>query len=145
MHKRQQRVKSFLKTINYEQHWYTISIEFDNSKFFRKLYSVSDFYKRISNSKASLTGNLSNRAWWRKIKPQGFYYSEISQSSLIINFVVVTKVVINETEIKSRFIKICPYQNFHLTYKKTENIELLNSNNYFVYNSSIELFGDSKR
>jgi hypothetical protein len=63
MNKRQPKIKSFINNINNNTHWYIISIVFDNPTFFRRLNNINEFYKRLSNSKSSLTGHPSNRLW----------------------------------------------------------------------------------
>ena len=76
MNKLQQKIKSLLREIKEQQenrYWYVATITFSTEYFFRRVNSVSDFYKRLSNSKTGLVGHPSNREWWSKLSPSGFY------------------------------------------------------------------------
>ena len=55
MKKRQVKIKSFVNNLENYNHWYVISIVFDTPAFFKRLNNINDFYKRLSNSKSSLT------------------------------------------------------------------------------------------
>lgn len=145
MKKRQHKIKSFINHIESNNHWYIISIVFDNSTFFRRLNNINEFYKRLSNSKSSLTGNQSNRLWWKRITPSGIYEPILTEETLILNFIMTTNSKINELEFKSRAKKICPYVDMKIGCQEKNELDKISSNSYFSYHQNIELFGDAKR
>ena len=145
MKKRQQKIKSFVNELKNNNHWYVISIVFDNSTYFRKLNNINDFYKRLSNSKSSLTGHPSNRLWWKRILPTGIYEPILTNENLELNFIMTTKSKLNELELRCRAKKICPYVSIKISYQENEELDKLSSNTYFSYRQNIQLFGDIKR
>ena len=145
MKKRQLKIKSFVNDIKNNHHWYFISIVFDNSTYFRRLNNINDFYKRLSNSKSSLTGHPSNRMWWKRILPTGIYEPILTNENLELNFIMTTKSKLNELELKCRAKKICPYISIKISYQGIEELDKLSSNTYFSYRQNIQLFGDIKR
>jgi hypothetical protein len=145
MKKRQYKIKSFIKNLDNNKHWYIISIAFDNSSFFKRLNNINDFYKRLSNSKASITGHSSNRSWWKRIAPSGIYEQILNDDILMINFIMTTDSKINELEFKSRTKKICPYIYIKIGFQEKEELDKLTSSTYFSYQQNIELFGDAKK
>jgi hypothetical protein len=145
MKKRQQKIKSFINELKNNYHWYVISIVFDNSTYFRKLNNINDFYKRLSNSKSSLTGHPSNRLWWKRILPTGIYEPILTNENLELNFIMTTKSKLNELELKCRAKKICPYVSIKISYQENEELDKLSSNTYFSYRQNIQLFGDIKK
>lgn len=145
MKKRQQKIKSFVNELKNNNHWYVISIVFDNSTYFRKLNNINDFYKRLSNSKSSLTGHPSNRLWWKRILPTGIYEPILTNENLELNFIMTTKSKLNELELKCRAKKICPYVSIKISYQGKDELDNLSSNTYFHYRQNIQLFGDIKR
>ena len=145
MKNRQLKIKSFVNDIKNNHHWYFISIVFDNSTYFRRLNNINDFYKRLSNSKSSLTGHPSNRMWWKRILPTGIYEPILTNENLELNFIMTTKSKLNELELKCRAKKICPYISIKISYQGIEELDKLSSNTYFSYRQNIQLFGDIKR
>jgi hypothetical protein len=145
MNKRQPKIKSFINNINNNVHWYIISIVFDNSTFFRRLNNINEFYKRLSNSKSSLTGHPSNRLWWKRIMPSGIYEPILTEVNLVLNFIMTTNSKMSELEFKSRAKKICPYVFIKISYQEKEDLDKVTSNNYFSYRQNIELFGTAKK
>jgi hypothetical protein len=145
MKKRQYQIKSFLNNLENYQHWYLISIEFENSTYFKKLNAINNFYVKLSNSKANLMGLTSNRNWWKRLAPTGIYEPILTENNLVLNFIMTTEALINELEFKSRVKKICPYVSIKIGYREREELEKIKSNNYFSYQQNIELFGDAKR
>lgn len=145
MKKRQLKIKSFLNNLDNNNHWYVISIVFDNSTYFRRLNNINDIYKRLSNSKSSITGHPNNRFWWKKIMPSGIYKSVLTEEHLVLNFIMTTKSKLNKLELKSRVKKICPYVSMKISYQEKEELDKLSSSNYFSYGQNIELFGEAKR
>jgi hypothetical protein len=145
MKKRQLKIKSFVNNLENNNHWYVISIVFDNSTYFRRLNNINDIYVRLSNSKSSLTGQINNRLWWKKIMPSGIYQPVLTDEHLVLNFIMTTKSKLNELELKSRVKKICPYVSIKISYQEKEELDKLSSSNYFSYRQNIELFGEAKR
>jgi len=145
MKKRQLKIKSFVNNLDNNNHWYVISIVFENSIYFRRLNNINDIYKRLSNSKSSITGHPNNRFWWKKIMPSGIYESVLTDEHLELNFIMTTNSKLNELELKSRVKKICPYVSIKISYQEKEELDKFSSSNYFSYRQNIELFGEAKR
>lgn len=145
MKKRQLKIKSFVNELKNNHHWYFITIVFDNTTYFRRLNNINEFYKRLSNSKSTLTGHPNNRFWWKKIMPSGIYEPVLTDEHLVLNFIMTTKSKLNELELKSRVKKICPYVSIKISYQEKEELDKLSSSNYFPYRQNIELFGEAKR
>lgn len=147
MNKLQQRIKSILNEYKEQQenkHWYTITITFSTETFYRFVYSISEFYKRLSNSKTALPGNPTNREWWQKLDPNGFYDFTPNKETIVLSFVMETKVKLNELEFKARIKKIVPYLDINIKTKDQEEFEF-EQEFYQKYEPKIELFGDIKR
>lgn len=145
MNKRQPKIKSFINNINNNTHWYIISIVFNNSTYFRRLNNINEFYKRLSNSKSSITSLQSNRLWWKRIMPSGIYEPILTEENLVLNFIMTTNSKMSELEFKSRAKKICPYVSAKISYQEKEDLDKVASNNYFSYRQNIELFGTAKK
>jgi len=151
MNKLQQRIKSLLNEYKEQQSnrfWYTITITFSTESFYRFVYSISEFYKRLSNSKTALPGNPTNREWWQKLDPNGFYDFTPKKETIVLSFVMETKSKLNENEFKARVKKIVPYLEIVIKTKeqKEYNFELAFERDfYYKYEPKIELFGDIKR
>ena len=145
MKKKQLKIKSFVNNLENNNHWYVISILFDNSTYFRRLNNINDIYKRLSNSKSSITGHPNNRFWWKKIMPSGIYEAVLTDEHLVLNFIMTTKSKLNELELKSRVKKICPYVSIKICYQEKEELDKLSSSTYFPYRQNIELFGEAKK
>jgi hypothetical protein len=145
MKKRQLKIKSFVNELKNNHHWYFITIIFDNTTYFRRLNNINEFYKRLSNSKSSLTGHPSNRLWWKRILPTGIYEPILTNENLELNFIMTTKSKLNELELRCRAKKICPYVSIKISYQENEELDKLSSNTYFSYRQNIQLFGDIKR
>lgn len=145
MKKRQFKIKSFINNLDNNNHWYIISIAYENSTYFRRLNNINDLYVRLSNSKSSITSLLNNRLWWKKIMPSGIYESVLTDEHLALNFIMTTKLKLNELELKSRVKKICPYISIKICYKEKVELDKLATNSYFSFRQNIQLFGDIKR
>jgi hypothetical protein len=145
MKKRQLKIKSFVNNLDNNIHWYVISIIFENSIYFRRLNNINDIYKRLSNSKSSITGHPNNRLWWKKIMPSGIYEPVLTEEHLVLNFIMTTNSKLNELELKSRVKKICPYVSIKISYQEKVELDKLSSSNYFSYRQNIELFGELKK
>lgn len=81
-------------------------VKFDIDKFLDKLESTSNFFKKISNSKMTITGYGPNRDWWKNLQPNGIYKYKISNNEIEIKFFIETEKPINERELKLRLLKI---------------------------------------
>lgn len=151
MNKLQQRIKSLLNEFREQQSnrfWYTITITFSTESFYRFVYSISEFYKRLSNSKTALPGNPTNREWWQKLDPNGFYDFTPNKETIVLSFVMETKSKLNENEFKARVKKIVPYRDIVITTKEQEEYDFelaFEREFYYKYEPKIELFGDIKR
>jgi hypothetical protein len=151
MNKLQQRIKSLLNEFKEQQenrYWYVATITFSTETFYRFVYSISEFYKRLSNSKTALPGNPTNREWWQKLDPNGFYDFTPNKETIVLSFVMETKVKLNETELKARVKKIVPYLEINIKTKEQDEFEFelgFEREFYQKYEPKVELFGDIKR
>jgi hypothetical protein len=152
--KTQAKIQSIIKKleeqreIKQNQHWYVVTITYSTETFYRRLNSVSQLYKRLSNSKATLVGHQSNREWWKELDPSGFYDFTPNKDIVVLSFVLETKKKINELEFKSRVKKIAPYLEIYIGNKtqKDFEFELAFIKEFFLkYEAKTELFGDVKR
>jgi predicted NodU family carbamoyl transferase len=126
MNKLQQRIKSLLNEFKEQQenrYWYVATITFSTETFYRFVYSISEFYKRLSNSKTALPGNPTNREWWQKLDPNGFYDFTPNKDIIVLSFVMETKAKLNELEFKSRVKKIVPYLEISIDTKEQKEYE----------------------
>lgn len=151
MNKLQQRIKSLLNEYKEQQSnrfWYTITITFSTESFYRFVYSISEFYKKLSNSKTALPGNPTNREWWQKLDPNGFYDFTPNKETIVLSFVMETKSKLNENEFKARVKKIVPYLEIVIKTKEQKEFDFelgFEREFYQKYEPRIELFGDIKR
>ena len=150
MNKLQQRIKSLLNEYKEQQSnrfWYTITITFSTESFYRFVYSISEFYKRLSNSKTALPGNPTNREWWQKLDPNGFYDFTPNKETIVLYLVMETKSKLNEIEFKARVKKIVPYLEINISSKDRKDFEFelaFEREFYYKYEPKVELFGDIK-
>jgi len=152
--KTQAKTKYFLNEFKKKQektntkNWYFIEITFSTGTFYSGINSVSEFYKRISNSKKTLVGNPSNREWWQKLSPSGFYEPYINKEIVVLIFVMKTKTKLNKLEFKARVKKIAPYTEMKIGYKDQKDFEFEVAFER-VFNQGPEsktiLFGDIKK
>lgn len=151
MNKLQQRIKSLLNEYREQQsnrYWYTITITFSTETFYRRVNSISELYKRLSNSKIALPGNPTNREWWQKLDPNGFYDFSPTKETIVLSFVLETKVKLNENEFKARVKKIVPYLDIVIKTKEQEEYDFelaFEREFYYKYEPRIELFGNIRR
>ena len=151
MNKIQQRIKSLLSEYKKQQddrYWYVAKITFSTETFYRRINSVSMFYKKLSNSKTALPGNPTNREWWQKLDPNGFYDFTPTKETIVLSFVLETKVKLNELEFKARVKKIVPYLEISIGTKeqKEDEFELaFERGSYQQYELKTELFRAKKR
>ncbi len=151
MNKLQQRIKSLLNEYKEQQdnrYWYVVTITFSTQTFYRRALSNSDFYKKLSNSKSCLVGNTSNREWWSKLSPSGFYDFTPNKDIIVLSFVIETKSKLNELEFKARVKKIVPYIEISIGTKEQKEYEFelaFERMFYQQYEPKTEVFGDIKR
>jgi hypothetical protein len=151
MNKLQQRIKSLLREIREQQEnrfWYVARITFSTDTFYRREISNSSFYKKLSNSKSGLTGSPSNREWWSKLNPSGFYDFTPNKDIIVLSFVMETKAKLNELEFKARVKKIVPYIEISIGTKEQKEYEFelaFEREFYQQYEPKTELFGDIRR
>jgi hypothetical protein len=151
MNKLQQKIKSLLREIKEQKenrYWYFATITFSTETFYRRVNSVSEFYKRLSNSKTGLVGQSSNREWWSKLSPSGFYDFTPNKDIIVLSFVMETKVKLNEIEFRARAKKIVPYLEISIGTKEQKEYEFeleFERMFYQKYEPKTEVFGDIKR
>ena len=151
MNKLQQRIKSLLNEYRARQsnrYWYVATITFSTETFYRRVNSISELYARLSNSKTSLPGNPTNREWWQKLDPNGYYDFSPTKEKIVLSIVMETKVKLNEMEFKARVKKIVPYLDITIKTKDQEEFEFelgFDREFYQKYEPRIEFFGDIKR
>jgi len=151
MNKLQHRIKSLLNEYKEQQnnrYWYVVTITFSTETFYRRVVSNSDFYKKLSNSKSALVGNNSNREFWRKLSPSGFYDFTPNKDIIVLSFVMETKSKLNELEFKARVKKIVPYIEISIGTKEQKEYEFelaFERMFYQQYEPKTEVFGDIKR
>jgi hypothetical protein len=83
-----------------------IILKYDYEKFVSNVETPSKFFKKLSNSKMSLSGLGNNRDWWKSIKPNGLYKYKISNNEIQLRFYLESDKQINLNEIKFRIYKI---------------------------------------
>lgn len=130
------------------RYWYVATINFSTETFYRRVNSASEFYKRLSNSKSNLIGLNSNREFWSKLSPSGFYDFTPNKENIVLSFVMETKARLNELEFKARVKKIVPYLEISIGTKEQKEYEFeltFERNFYQKYEPKTELFGDIKR
>lgn len=148
MNKLQQRIKSLLNEYRAQKsnrYWYVATITFSTETFYRRVNSISELYARLSNSKTSLPGNPTNREWWQKLDPNGFYDFTPNKETIVLSFVMETKSKLNENEFKARVKKIVPYLEINLSSKDQKDFEFeleFEREFYYKYEPRIELFGN---
>ena len=130
------------------RYWYVATINFSTETFYRRVNSASEFYKRLSNSKSNLIGLNSNREFWSKLSPSGFYDFTPNKENIVLSFVMETKARLNELEFKARVKKIVPYLEISIGTKEQREYEFdlaFERKFYQKYEPKTELFGDVKR
>jgi hypothetical protein len=151
MNKLQHKIKSLLREIKEQQEnrfWYFATITFSTETFYRRVNSASEFYKKISNSKTNLIGLPTNREWWSKLSPSGFYDFTPNKDIIVLSFVMETKSKLNELEFKARVKKIVPYIEISIGTKEQKEYEFelaFERMFYQQYEPKTEVFGDIKR
>ena len=67
-----------------DPHWFIFNVKMKISTFFKKFKSVSEYYRKISNSTSVLFGR-TNREFF-KVVNEGFYRSSIEDNDITIIF-----------------------------------------------------------
>jgi hypothetical protein len=151
MNKLQHKIKSLLRVIREEQEkkfWYVATITFSTETFYRRVNSASEFYKKLSNSKTNLIGLPTNREWWSTLSPSGFYDFTPNKDTIVLSFIMETKVKLNELEFKARAKKIVPCLEISIGTKEQKEYEFelaFERMFYQQYEPKTEVFGDIKR
>lgn len=132
-----------LKQRNDTKNYYIILLTFDKKSFYKKLTSVSQFFKVLTNGKNALGGLGSNRQWWSIIRGSGFYRIDTTPDTVNLFIYLESEVKINETEFRYRVRKIVP--STVITYMEN-NLDYIKSNHERLTNeASVELFGTYKK
>lgn len=83
-----------------------VDVKFDRNYFDTKIKTPSNFYKYLSNSKSTLPNGITNRMWWKRLKPIGYYKYKMNNDITEITLVMYSEQYFNELELKSRIKKI---------------------------------------
>ncbi len=103
-----------------DYNFYVIAICFDTNSFYRRNRSISEFYKKLSNSKTGLFGNpKTNRDVWKLYSADGFYRYYITPNETEIIFYLKTKANIKEKDFRYRVAKIL--KPTYMTITETDN------------------------
>jgi hypothetical protein len=90
-----------------------IEIQCDTRDFDKKMKSVSDFYRKLSNGKNSLGGpHQTNRRWWSRCINGGNYYyrKNESQTEILFNLELKTDNLLGvKIQFLSRIKKLLPF------------------------------------
>jgi hypothetical protein len=111
-----------------------IILKYDYNKFVSNVGTPSQFFKKLSNSKMSLSGLGNNRDWWKSIKPNGLYKFKISNDEIKLKFYIESDKPINLNELKFRIYKIL----------KPEEMEFYLNDTDFYLNSLDDIIEDVK-
>ena len=132
-----------LKQRNETKNYYIILLTFDKQSFFKKLTSVSHFFKVLTNGKNALGGLGSNREWWSVIRGSGFYRMDTTPETINLFMYLESEAKINETEFRYRIRKIVP--STVITFMEN-NLDYIKANQESLTNeASVELFGNYKK
>ena len=136
-------VKANVFTADYN--YYIIVVCFDTTSFYRRNRSISEFYKKLSNSKTGLFGNpKTNRDVWKLYCPDGFYRYQITPTETEIIYYLKTKAKIKEKDFRYRVAKILKPTN--MTIIETDNTGFLDGFKEFSLNKSgKEVFGEFRK
>ena len=121
-----------------------IVLTFSFDTFYKRCYSISNFFKILTNGKNTLTGMKSNREWFKSLDVDGFYRYNITRDIVELIMVISTSKKLNEVEFKSRVRKIVKPMNIVISYNDKYQL-----NKKFIDVFSIEtgmaLFGGHKK
>lgn len=116
-----------------------INVKFDRVYFDSKIKTPSNFYKNLSNSKSTLSNGITNRMWWKKLKPNGFYKYKMNNDITEITLIMSSEQYFNELELKSRIKKIGNPLQLDVFFDITDFTNKLNEN--LKNREGIEKFG----
>lgn len=121
-----------------------IVLTFSFDTFYKRCYSISNFFKILTNGKNTLTGMKSNREWFKSLDVDGFYRYNITRDIVELTMVISTSKKINEVEFKSRVRKIVKPMNIVISYNDKY---LLNKKfiDVFSIETGMALFGGHKK
>lgn len=118
-------------------------IEYERDAFFSQNKSISDWFKKLSNSKAKTAG-IMNREWFRRIL-NGFYKYEISADVIKIWLVFETDARLHDIDLFTRIKKIRPHPKcYELVEGDLDNL-VKNYGTLFFEKTGFEVFGALKR
>ena len=151
MTKLRSRIQSILKEYiddsnqidetNFE-YTYIINISTSSNVFYKQNKSMSDFYKKLSNSKVGLRGNKNNREWWNYYEPSGFYFFSESNEVVEVKMMLQTHRKLNELEFKSRVKRLLYPCQIEISLNDKLKFETTFSE-IFRVNSGMQVFGKS--
>ena len=121
-----------------------IVLTFSFDTFYKRCYSISNFFKILTNGKNTLTGMKSNREWFKSLDVDGFYRYNITRDIVELIMVISTSKKLNEVEFKSRVRKIVKPMNIVISYNDKY---LLNKKfiDVFSIETGMALFGGHKK
>ena len=121
-----------------------IVLTFSFDTFYKRCFSVSNFFKILTNGKNTLTGMKSNREWFKSLDVDGFYRYNITRDIVELIMVISTSKKMNELEFKSRVRKIIKPLNVVISYNDNY---LLNKKfiDVFSIETGMALFGGHKK
>lgn len=125
------------------KNYYVIQLTFDKSSFQKKLTSVSNFFKVLTNGKNNLGTLGTNRNWWSRVKGSGFYRIDTTPTSIEMVMYLESTTKINEIEFRYRVKRITPSVLINFTENSSEYID--DNHEKLIGESSLELFGKYKR
>ena len=99
-----------------EQNNIIIVLTFSFETFYKRCYSISNFFKILTNGKNTLSGMKCNRDWFKSLGVDGFYRYNITRDIVELTMVISTTKKMNELEFKSRVVKIAKPLNIVIGY-----------------------------
>ena len=124
------------------EYTYIINISTSSNVFYKQNKSMSEFYKKLSNSKVGLRGNKNNREWWNYYEPNGFYFFSESNEVVEVKMMLQTHKKLNELEFKSRVKRLLYPCQIEISLNDKLKFETTFSE-IFRVNSGMQVFGKS--
>ena len=145
----ERKINSIIKEINSDkidyQKWSIIVATFNFNSFYKNNYSISNFFKKLTNGKITLANEKNNRDWWLGLgKPRGFYRYHVTRDNVKIMMVLDYLNDLNEESLIKRINKIAITNSIIVSYKdyKLFSKEMLD---VFSIDQGFEVFGDYKK
>lgn len=132
-----------LKQRNDTKNYYIILLTFDKKSFYKKLTSVSQFFKVLTNGKNMLGGLGSNREWWSVVRGSGFYRMDTTLETINLFIYLESEAKINETEFRYRVRRLVPSTVITFMENKLDYIKA--NQERLTTEASVELFGNYKK